>query len=369
MEKICDEKDCFGCAACIDKCPVSCIHFEQNSIGHFIPKIDTTQCIDCKSCVMVCPANHVPERKMPHTVYAAWRKDESLRIQSSSGGIATALSEHTIKQGGVVYGAAFVPGFKFKHTRCTSLDDLNAIRGSKYVQSDMRDIYKQMAIDLKNGVKVLYIGTPCQVVGVKNTFQDKYDNLTTIDLVCHGVPSNAMLIDSLPHDVLFQEADRVDFRENNKFLFSIKKEHNILLSRPLSKDFYYKGFFTGLFYRDSCYSCPFAQAARVGDLTLGDFWGINRAMIPIDPQTGISLCLVNSKSGACLYNQIQSEIDAIPRPYEEALKHNEQLRKPKTLSFRGRIFRYFYPKIGFKWSIRLSIPEIVIKSCFKSYYK
>lgn len=369
MEKICDEKDCFGCAACIDKCPVSCIHFEQNSIGHFIPKIDTTLCIDCKSCVKVCPANHVPEREMPHTVYAAWRKDESLRRLSSSGGIATALSEHTIKQGGVVYGAAFVSGFKFKHIRCTSLDDLNAIRGSKYVQSDMRDIYKQMAIDLKNGVRVLYIGTPCQVAGIKNTFKDRYDNLTTIDLVCHGVPSNAMLVDSLPSEILDKETDRVDFRENTRYGLSIKKDNHTIYSRPLGKDFFLKGFFVRLFNRDSCYSCPFAQAARVGDLTLGDFWGINQSVVPIDPKTGISLCLINSENGAHLYSQIQSEIDAISRPYEEAIKHNEPLNSPKSFSFRDRIFRYFYPKIGFKWSIRLSIPEIVIKGWLKSLYK
>lgn len=364
MDKICDEKKCFGCAACIDKCPVSCIHFEQNTVGHFVPKIDTTKCIDCKSCVKICPANNLPEQKYPVEVLAAWRKSEPIRIKSSSGGLATVLSEYVINNGGIVYGASFVSGFRFNHIRCTAHEELDALRGSKYVQSNMRGIYKNISNDLKNGLKVLFIGTPCQVAGIKNAFANHDENLMTIDLVCHGVPSNAMLQASLPKRILNSDADRIDFRESTRYLFSVKKGDLTIFERPLNRDYYSKGFFVGLFYRDSCYICPFAQSRRIGDITLGDFWGIDRSVVPIDPKTGISLFLVNTTKGQKLYKEILPEIGTIVRPYDEAIQNNKQLKSPKPASFRSRLFRILFPVLGFKWSIRLSIPEIIVKGLF-----
>ena len=178
----------------------------------------------------------------------------------------------------------------------------------------MRGIYKNISNDLKNGLKVLFIGTPCQVAGIKNAFANHDENLMTIDLVCHGVPSNAMLQASLPKRILNSDADRIDFRESTRYLFSVKKGDLTIFERPLNRDYYSKGFFVGLFYRDSCYICPFAQSRRIGDITLGDFWGIDRSVVPIDPKTGISLFLVNTTKGQKLYKEILPEIGTIVRP-------------------------------------------------------
>lgn len=354
--------NCSGCMACIDKCPKQCITVTKGKLGHLFPLVTENQCVDCGLCLKTCPANNHSHFLQPLSVWATWRKDENKRIESSSGGLASVLSEVIIKTNGTVYGCAFAPLFTFKHIRCTSLEQLQLLKGSKYVQSDMRGVYTEIAQDLKVNKQVLFIGTPCQVAGVKHFFENKDENLYTIDLICHGVPSVNMLKESLPNTIWKHDFDKVVFRACTKYHFSAKSGISTVFDRPLHKDLFLKGFFTALYYRNSCYQCKYAQSKRIGDLTLGDFWGVDKEVVKTDLEKGISLCMVNTQKGQRLFDFINKYIEKVERPIKEAFAGNKQLNHPMPHSLRAKYFSILYPIIGFKWAVCLSIPEIIIKN-------
>ena len=352
-------KDCYGCMACIDKCPQKCIKTRIDKLGHIYPLVIQEDCIDCNACIKVCSVLDKQQLNQPQFVWAAWRKETDLRIESSSGGIATALSEYFINRGGVVYGCSFIPPFSFKHIRCTTIEELKNLRGSKYVGSDMTGIYQLMQTDLNTNKHVLFIGTPCQTVGVRKYFKDK-SNLFIIDLICHGVPSVKILKESIPLKILQKKIDNIKFRDNTNYHFSIYSENEIIYSRTLNKDLYLKGFFTGLFYRNSCYSCQYAQQKRNGDITLGDFWGIEKLGVPTDVSKGVSLCLINTYKGKQMFEAIN--IEKVQYLINDALVDNKPLNIPYKKRINAYIFNFLYPILGLKWSIILSIPAVVIKN-------
>lgn len=350
--------------ACIDKCPKQCITIKFDKLGHRYPHIIEAKCIDCSACINICPEHNIILNPKPIQVVASWVKKEEKRIQSSSGGLATAISEAIIERKGVVYGCAFIKGFNFKHVRCTTQDELEALKGSKYVQSDTIGCYKKVIKDLKEGREVLFIGTPCQVNAIKRYAKGKDEKLYTIDLVCHGVPSVSLLKESLPSSICIPQISKISFRENTKYHFSIENGSAERYERPLSKDLFLKGFFTALFYRDSCYHCRYAQQQRVGDITLGDFWGVDTKTLHTNIEKGVSLCLVNNNKGKLLLRSetIMSKIQIVERPIEEALNGNKQLNHPMKKSIRSKIFSLLFPITGFNIAVILSIPEIVLKN-------
>ncbi len=354
-------KHCVGCMACVYRCPKSCINIDEDMMGHRYPTVDAVQCIDCGVCLKVCPVEHPSLLFEPQKVIAAWRTDEYLRERSSSGGVASALAEDVVAHGGVVYGCAFVPPFSFRHIRCITKEALNALRGSKYVQSDTSGIYRQIYDDLKAGREVLFIGTPCQAAAVRNCFP-KHTRLFIVDLICHGVPSQRLLRESLPGDFMSLQVDQMVFRTGTKYHFSAKNGISTVFSRPLSRDLYMKGFFTALYYRDSCYSCHFARTARAGDLTLGDFWGVNLSEFTTEESKGISLCMVNTEAGEMLLKRISKDIKQFERPLAEAVAGNGQLSHPMPRTLRARLFQWLYPKLGFRWGVVCAIPEIILKN-------
>lgn len=353
---------------CHDVCPKKCIEVRRDELGHLYPKVNRQSCVDCGMCLKVCQSHTSLSLESPKQVLAAWRKDGQKRKQSSSGGLAAVVAETFICKGGVVYGCAFTVPFGFKHVRCVTLEELNALKGSKYVQSNTMGIYKQIASDLRNREKVLLIGTPCQVAAAKNLFKDS-DNFFAVDLICHGVPSEKILRDSLPKGFETLQPDCVVFRTCTKYHFCAKSGISTVFSRPLEKDLFLKGFFTGLFYRDSCYICNYAQQLRVGDITLGDFWGVKLDESVINSVRGISLCLVNTFAGKELVEQVSDETIQIERSLEEAITANKQLSAPSKRTFRTKIFRYLYPKAGFKFAVVCSIPEIIAKNFLWAFFK
>lgn len=305
------------------------------------------------------------EFNTPLSVYAAWRRNEIARQKSSSGGLASAISEKWIENDGVVYGAAFESPFTFKHLRCTTTDELIKLQGSKYVQSSIQGIYKSIAYDLQKGLKVLFIGTPCQVAGVKTKFKDKNEGLFTIDIICHGTPKVELLKESLPKQFLSYDLDNISFRDKNQFKISFLKNNQVVWQRPLSRDLYMKGFFKAVFYRECCYKCPYAKENRISDMTLGDFWGLDMRSVETTMDKGISLVLVNTDKGKVLFSSVESLVDYKKRPLQEAVSGNNQLRHPMPLTWRHKIFKWLYPKTGFKWAAILAMPDIVIKNLFK----
>lgn len=227
---------CFGCMACQDVCAKHCITLRKDKYGHIQPYFNKEDCVDCGLCLKICPSQNPPLLNTPIKTIASWRINEDLRMESSSGGVASSLAEQFVNKGGIVYGCAFVPPFNFQHIRCTSLEELKKIKGSKYVQSDLSKIYPQVSADLKAGRKVLMIGTPCQIAAVRNRF--KYNSLLyTIDLVCHGVPSSHMLYESFPKEFEHYHVDNVVFRACTKYNISAKCGISVVYDRPLEKDF------------------------------------------------------------------------------------------------------------------------------------
>jgi len=298
----------------------------------------------------------------PRKVYAAWRKDEKARALSSSGGLASVISENWVKKGGVVYGAAFVKPFDFRHIRCSSIEELAMLRGSKYVQSSVKGIVSLIKDDLKNGRRVLFTGTPCQVASMKACFGE---SIRTIEVICHGTPKQETLLSSIPKDVLKMDFDRVSFRCNNDYKTSFKQGSKVVWERPLSQDLYMKGFFKALFYRDCCYSCSFAKVERVSDVSLGDFWGVNLNAINASIEKGCSLVLVNNDNGEELFNLVKNDVEFTPRPLAEAVAGNQPLQHPVRFGWRQRLFKKLYPIWGFKWACIFCMPDVVLKNLFK----
>lgn len=352
---------CAGCFLCTEVCPKKCISISYDKLGHMQPHIDTVKCVDCGACVKVCPELCIVVKKTSIKVLASWDKDNESREKSSSGGLATSLSRKVIEKGGVVYGCAFVQPFSFEHIRCSTIEDVERLRGSKYVQSDTSKCWSALRQDVKQGLRVLFIGTPCQVAAARRAVNDA-DNFLTIDLICHGVPSLKILKDSLPKKLFVLSFDKVEFRDSTNFHFSAKRGNSVVYDRILSKDWYLKGFFTALYYRDSCYFCKYANEKRCGDITLGDFWGVDKKQIDTDIEKGLSLVMINTNKGELLVDDIKDEIFVVERPVEEAIAGNKQLSKPVLRRWGTRVFSALYPYCGFKLSLFAAIPAVVLKN-------
>ena len=189
MITVTDKNNCCGCSACVQACPKQCISMQQDAEGFLYPQVDTSSCIECGLCEKVCPFIHPYEARTPEYTFAAINNNEQIRMESSSGGTFTLLAEQIINEGGVVFGARFDENWQVTIDYTERIDGLAAFRGSKYVQARVGDTYAKCANFLKAGRKVLYSGTPCQIAGLKHYLRKEYDNLITVDFVCHGVPS------------------------------------------------------------------------------------------------------------------------------------------------------------------------------------
>ena len=353
-------KACTGCFSCVYKCPKNCISIISDSLGNRVPQIDYGKCIDCGVCYSVCQIVIELPFYNPVKVYAAWNKNMEKCLESSSGGIAAIASEYMINQGGIVYGCTFNAGFQIAHVRCSTLSEVYRLKGSKYVQSDIREVYSSIQKDVKSKRKVLFIGTPCQVAGVQSVF-GSYNELYTIDLICHGTPSLKLFMESIPKEIFNYNIDKIVFRHSNVYKREFIEQNRVVYTCPLKKDLYMKGFFTGLFYRDSCYQCKYAELRRVSDITLGDFWGIAN-LLNIDVSHGVSCVLINTDKGRCLFDFIKNEINALERNVDEVVIQNQQLSHPMRRTFRTVLFHKLYPILGFKYSCIVCMFDKVVKS-------
>lgn len=363
MEQICPFDKCTGCGACSGCCPVSCISLSENKndLGSLHPVINNDICINCGLCQRVCPVNNSVKLVQPSKAMASYIKNDEECDRSSSGGLAYILSKVIIENGGTVYGSVIQYGsnFEIKHERIVSIKNLEQTQGSKYVQSYIGpEIYKAIKHDLKEGRKVLFIGTGCQVAGVRNYLQKDWDNFYAIDIICHGVPSLQLLIDYLRKSYDVAEIKEICFRTKQRFgVYGVYGVYGEIIEKPLPRNPYIMGFLRGLFYRESCFTCPYATHTRCGDLTLGDFWGLKENInLPHRKSKGISLVLLNSIKGDFLLKICKEEIVAKDRPLQEAINGNKQLRFPSKKHWANPIFRFLYPKIGFKVSCLICLP-------------
>lgn len=313
MINIKEPKDCCGCNACAQRCPKHCINLQEDHEGFLYPKVDINLCIECGLCEKVCPVINQSIKKEPLQVFAAINPDEKVRMESSSGGIFTLLAEKVIQENGVVFGARFDENWEVKHDYAETIEGLAAFRGSKYVQSRVEDNYLKAERFLKKGRKVLFSGTPCQIAGLKKFLRKEYDNLLTVDFICHGVPSPKvwrMYLDEICKNYINQ-GDRkscikaINFRNKSlgwkKFSFFFKLNPTFIRqkNKPIEhlelfyKNSFMKGFLNDLILRPSCYHCPSKSGKSESDITIADFWGIESLSPNMDDDKGTSLVFIN----------------------------------------------------------------------------
>lgn len=350
MEQICRLDLCTGCAACANICSHQAIKMKtQGTLGHFKPQIDTKLCVDCGLCAKICPQNKKLKLKHPIEAYAVWSKDRDDYLTSTSGGAASVLSQFVLNQGGVVYGCAATKG-EICHIRVSHLSDLVLLKGSKYVQSFISEsCFRNIKNDLQKGLLVLFIGTPCQVAGVKSYLLKQYENLITVDIICHGVPSQKLFFDYLSmNGIMKNDVDRVIFRDVQGFglsVYSVKKQ---IFYRRLHLNWYYVGFMRSAFYNDACYVCQYAKEERSSDITIGDFWGCGKLSLKEAHKEGLSLVMPNTTKGKALFEQCKSKLYHELRTVEEAINGNKQLRVASKRHFYHKFFSPIYRLTNFR---------------------
>lgn len=328
MIEINSKQNCCGCYACYNICPKQCITMKADNEGFWYPNIDKNKCINCNLCENVCPIINKPKSYLyEEKSYAVFNKDEKIRLESSSGGIFSLLAEYVINKYGIVYGAVFDEEFNVKHIKITSLKDIELLRGSKYVQSKINDIFKSIKFDLINNKLVLFTGTPCQIAGLQSFLQRKYDNLILMDIVCHGVPSPLIwqkYINKLKKNYK-QNIKNIYFRDKStgwkkysiKFLFDKDEYKNIGF-----KDIYMKGFLNDIYLRPSCYNCKFKGIERISDITVADFWGIENIFPKIDDDKGTSLVVIHTEKGKRLFDKLSEKMIFNEVNLNEVVKYN-----------------------------------------------
>lgn len=331
-------EECTGCAACVDRCPLGCIAFLPDDNGFKYPVIDKSRCVNCNLCKNACPSLNF--NKISHSIiksHYAVNSDQTVIDNSSSGGFFYEIAKAIIEEGGIVYGAAWSEGFKLKHASAKTMEEIRGLMGSKYVQSDCSGVYAKIEKQLKEGIKILFVGTPCQVAGVKSFLGKDYNSLLLIDFICHGVPSQSLF----DQWIKTEEAKEgtityIKFRDKKKYGWQHcltyitckngkSKRHDVL---PAFNPYYYL-FLRGYTLRDSCYKCQYATLERCGDITIGDYWHAekNRNIVYDDIRKGVSLVLCNTEKGIDAIGKIKMPI-LHNCNLSEASKYNLPLSTP-----------------------------------------
>lgn len=317
------KKECSGCRACEQLCPKNAIKMEEDYRGFIYPKVDYSKCIKCGICKNNCPINNKEIKNEIHA-YAAYNKDEKVRLASSSGGIFTVLANFILEKNGVVIGAAINDNFLVDHIIIENKKYLEKLRTSKYVQSNTLNTYKQTQELLENDRIVYYSGTPCQIEGLKSYLKKDYSNLYTQDIICHGVPSPKVWKEYLKYKN--KEITEVNFRCKEKSSwgdYQLKFKCNDEVEYiDHNEDKFMKLFLQNLILRDSCYQCNFKKKNRMSDITLADFWGINNINKDMNDEKGTSLVIVNSPKGENILNQVSSKIIKKEVNFEQAISYN-----------------------------------------------
>lgn len=363
-----DKKSCYGCSACMNICPTNSISMKADGEGFIYPEIDSDSCIECGLCRRVCErhCSTIPEGLQ--SAWAAAAKQESILNKSASGGAFTVFAECILKKQGVVYGCALCRDqgiLNPQHIRVDKLAELERLQGSKYVQSDIAFSFRRAKEDLEAGKYVLFSGTPCQIGGLKAYLGKEYNSLYTVDIVCHGVPNKAFFQEYLK--ILEKRLDGkildYSFRDKTfgwglRGLITWETKNGKIRHRlvPVNTSSYYKMFLDAEIYRDSCYGCRYAQGKRPGDITVGDYWGIeieHPEVLEVNPESlscsrGISCVLANTAKGNDLVQECAASLTLLKSLPEKVIRHNAQLQNPSPVGeHRGTILQ-LYREGGYK---------------------
>lgn len=320
------KRHCTGCGACANACPRHAITMVADEEGFLYPQIDTSLCIQCSACEKACPAD-VSHLSAQHTeAFYAFSKDEETCRKSSSGGLFTELARSVIDEGGVVYGAGFDNDFQVVHRAAETLTELENLRTSKYVQSDIGDVFRQVREQLQQGRRVLFSGTPCQVAALKTFLGREYDDLLTVDIICHGVPSPGLWKAYLEQNHAQQLIKGISFRDKtfgwNFFSMKVDYADGTSYREPATKDPFERSFLANLTLRPSCYQCQYKTVDRVSDITIADYWGVESVHRELKEQQGVSLVLVHSDNGRKIMETVSDYVIMGETNLQTALRMN-----------------------------------------------
>ena len=379
-----DKKECCGCTACMHICPVKCIEMKEDKEGFLYPAVDNEKCIHCRKCERVCPIKdkavlgspfqgsclqsrlrgsresrnyndfspsvtakpcHLPRQREAKdglsaqsdekliNVFIGYNKNEEIREQSSSGGIFSLAAEWIINQNGVVFGAAFDENFEVCHIAAETKEQLSKLRGSKYVQSRMGNTYPLVKRYLENNCKVLFTGTACQIAGLKKYLSKDYENLYTLDVLCHGVPSPKiwkMYLDD-KREQYNASIEKIEFRSKESgwknFSVNIEFSDNRRYCVRFYEDVFMKLFLGNIDLRPSCYDCRFKGFPRISDMTIGDSWGIENYMPDMDDDRGASVIILNSLKGKQMLDEVRESLNVREANLDRALPITADSRK------------------------------------------
>lgn len=357
--KLVKEK-CTGCSACANICSTDALSMKPDKDGFIIPVLNTDLCTECGKCTDTCPVlKYASDNSKTPSLFAV-RANDDIRAASSSGGMFTVIAEYILSQKGVVCGAAFDKNMSLNHIFIKDIEELDKLRGSKYLQSNIGQAYREVKKYLDKNIPVLFTGTPCQVAALKNYLGKNYDNFLTIDLLCHGVPSETVFKKYLNEK--FQNKTVVDVRFRDK-KFGWSAEHILVKFSDGTEyhgtsktDPYLKAFLKSLDLRESCEECPFSEFPRQGDISLGDFWGITALDKTQNDRKGTTLLYVNNEKGKKLLKQVSENLKLKEFSFGETVIKNRIKSHFKHAPDRYRLFKFMENnRISFENAVEKSL--------------
>lgn len=377
MIKINNPADCCGCTACASICNHDAITMKPDALGFLYPEVDKEKCVDCGLCEKACAFNDNYDTSLnldKPLAYGARHKDMNEVETSRSGAAFIAISDYILEQGGVVYGAGYTDHFRVVHKRATTKEERDEFKGSKYVQSDMTGVFRQVKQDLRDGLTVLFSGTPCQTSGLNSYIGKRLrENLFLVDIVCHGVPSPYMWRDYIAYLEKKQGSPIVwvNFRDKQKYGWAAHHETFKFKMGGGKMSFTYL-FYKHIMFRKSCGNCHFTNTKRPSDITIADFWGWEKTNPNFNADNkGCSLVLLNTEKGRKLFEAVHDRLNTMPAKLEDCLQPN--MMHPSEIHPRREKFEEEYAKKGFKyvyfkygeegWRYKLRILLRRIKRC------
>lgn len=370
---------CCGCKSCENICPKKAIIMLENEEGFLYPSVDENKCINCGLCKKICPWINEIDRKLyldNPICYAAKIKEKEIQKKSTSGGAFATFALRVLEQGGIVIGSEMDSNHQVHHIIIDNKNDLKKIMGSKYVYSDLEDIFIKIKEQLNNKKQVLFSGVPCQISALLNFLQKTYDNLITVEVICHGTPSQRLFDKYVDYLEEKNSAKLKDFQFRSKkaanwgtfkalaSFVDANRNSQSKFTKKINADFdpYYWSFLNCKNYRESCYECKFANPERNADITLGDFWGIEHIKPDMVDYDGVSVVIINSNKGVKLFETIKENLECDIVDYNEIQQNNGQLKEPSKRPIERDIWYNNFHSKDF-------IKKIKIQRSFKSYIK
>lgn len=363
MISIQEKVQCCGCSACAQICPMNCIVMQYDEEGFLYPRVDEKRCINCNKCNKICPIENVREQveqkqEQSPRAYGGWNRDDATRDASSSGGAFALFAAEILGNGGKVFGCALNQDMKAVHVGVDDFKDISILQGSKYVQSNINGVYKEVKDTLEAGRQALFVGTPCQAAGLYSFLGNRQnENLYIVDFICHGVPSPKVFADYVREEEKRHGSRLTAFRFRNKDkgwnqtglqlgTYSEYEDGTKIRKYPAFQDKYMNAFLDDVCLRPSCHECCFKELPKYyADITIGDFWGVDNVAPELNDKKGTSLILINTSHGQKLWDKVNSGFEHKEIDFKKAIRKNPPLTKSaKRYSRREKFFADYLTK-------------------------